>query len=324
MLSLRNTLFSLFLLSIFPIHNANGQDNQLTPANTTAPFSGKGFSIKDFVHDTFNRPTYASEILPAHLRDLSALLHQGSVVPRPVIYTNALLKLFGNSIKGAPYVGAYGFLEFTEQLSANLEHLVSLKALAVSPASYYQELHNLLYDAFLTKFDELKNNPDAFFASLTNNAVLLISQHLNKSSLDVSRHETLHDIQPMLMRFLELSLNKLMWNSQEPANIWPSVKGIATELEALYDKEFIGDQSDLDDLYWSLVHRFALFLDLSATTLPLEFFQKIQAEVATGNLLLVTLPEQETYLMTKKEVLDHALKSCIAKRVAFDRGIIPA
>jgi hypothetical protein len=284
----------------------------------------KDFGVTDFLSKTFNHPLYARETLPCHLHDLQALLNQGRIVPNPVPYSKALFKLFGNKIKGAPYVSAYGLLELLEQLPTSLDYLKELKPIDVTSAHYYDELHNLLYDAFLTKFDDLKANPNVFFTMLTNNVVTLVSKNLTKPMLEITRNETLIDLQPVFVRFLDTTINKLMWNTKEAANIWITTKGIATELESLYDKEFISDLTDLDDLYWTLIHRFALFLDLSANKLPLELLHEMHNEVVSGNLVFLSIAEQEPYLETKKYVLERALTGAISKRLSYEHDVFIA
>ena len=340
MLSLRS--FLLTISSVLLIHNVNALNNQSTSkinyVTTEQELSqrnlsqqelpqqepqnkNKDFGVTDFLSKTFNHPLYARETLPCHFHDLQSLLHQGRIVPNPVPYSKALFKLFGNKIKGAPYVSAYGLLELLEQLPTSLDYLKELKPIDVTSAHYYDELHNLLYDAFLTKFDDLKANPNVFFTMLTNNVITLVSKNLTKPTIEITRNETLVDVQPVFIRFLDTTLNKLMWNTKEPEHIWRATKGIATELESLYDKEFISEFSDLDDLYWTLIHRFALFLDLSANKLPLELLHDMHNEVVSGNLVLVSLQEQEPYLQTKKQVLEAALTSAISKRLSYEHGI---
>lgn len=325
MLSIR--CFLLTTIGLLLMHNANALDNQQKESSFSTKettLQNKDFGISDFLKLTFNHPLYGRETLPTHLRDLQILLSQGRIVPNPVPYTKALFKLFGNKMKGSPYISAYALLELLEQLPTSLDYLTALKPLDVAPVHYYDDLHNLLYDAFLTKFDELKTNPDAFFNTLTNNVVSLVSQRLNKPAFEITKNETIEDVQPMLVRFIDTAISKLMWNTKEPANIWVTTKGIATELESLYDKEFIGDLSDLDDLYWSLIHRFSLFLDLAANNLPLELLHDMHNEVVSGNLVMLSIPEQEGYLDSKKKILEAALTSAISKRLSYEHGIFIA
>jgi hypothetical protein len=342
MLSVRS--FLLTISSALLIHNANADNNQSTTKTDREsiqqepsqrelsqrelfqqePKPNKDFGVTDFLSKILNNRFYPIETLPCHLRDLQTLLNQGRFVPNPVPYTKALFKLFGNKIKGAPYMSAYGLLELLEQLPISLDYLKELKPIDVTSAKYYDELHNLLYDAFLTKFDDLKANPNVFFTMLTNNVITLVSKNLTKSTLEITRNETLIDLQPVFVRFIDTSLNKLMWNTKEPENIWRTTKGIATELESLYDKEFISDLSDLDDLYWTLIHRFALFLDLSANKLSLELLHEMHNEVVSGNLVFLSIAEQEPYLQTKKQVLEAALVSAISKRLSYEHGIFIA
>jgi hypothetical protein len=258
------------------------------------------------------------------MNDLQTLLNQGRFISNPIPYSKALFKLFNNKIKGSPYISAYGLLEFLEHLPTTLDYLKELKPLAVTSVRYYDELHNLLYDAFLTKFDELKTDPNTFFTSLTTNVISLISQHLAKPTVDITQYETLNDVQPMLIRFLDTALGKLLWNIKEPEAIWTATKGITTELETLYDKEFIKDLNDLDDLYWTLIHRFTLFLDLSADKLPLELLHDIHNDVVSENLVLTAIPEQESYLTTKKQILEIALTNAISKRLSYEHDVFIA
>ena len=137
---------------------------------------------------------------------------------------------------------------------------------------------------------------------------------------DISVDELRHT----LVRLLEITINKLTWHPEEHAKIWVSVKSISKQLEVLMEHNIIDDANDLDDLYWTLIHRFCYFLDLAHADLPVKFLEAIKDDVSTQQFLLIELEEQEPLITSKRDHLLHVVRSGIARKKAYDKGIVVA
>ena len=66
-----------------------------------------------------------------------------------------------------------------------------------------------------------------------------------------------------LVDFLEIAMAKLIWSPEEHEKIWENVKAISRQLEVLIQHNILNDANDLDDLYWTLIHRFCFFLEIA-------------------------------------------------------------
>ena len=113
-----------------------------------------------------------------------------------------------------------------------------------------------------------------------------------------------------------------MWSPQDEMKTWQSAKKIARQLAELMECNILDDVNDLDDLYWSIVHRYCFLLDINATEMPLSFYEDIQNDLADQQPLLLALEEQEDFIERKAERLLRSLVRGKARRAAFDRGIL--
>jgi len=125
-------------------------------------------------------------------------------------------------------------------------------------------------------------------------------------------------LRQMLIRFLEVGLNKLVWSPKEADKSWESVKTMSHQLAALMEYNIINDLNDLDELYWSLLHRYRYFIELHSTDLSLSFYQQVKADIMNKNLMLLELEEQETFIESKASCLLHAVLAQEAKKRMYE------
>ncbi|MFH0898137.1 MAG: hypothetical protein V1855_01010, partial [bacterium] len=71
---------------------------------------------------------------------------------------------------------------------------------------------------------------------------------------------------------------------------------------------------------WSLVLRFCFYLELRGITLPSEFFDEVESDLASGAVFFLEEPELDVAIKTKKEILLEALMRAKAKSLAFKHG----
>ena len=138
----------------------------------------------------------------------------------------------------------------------------------------------------------------------------------------VEEEVTVEQLRQTVIRFLEIAISKLVWSPEDEIQTWDSVKKIASQLANLMEYNIIDDINDIDDLFWSLIHRYCFLLNISAVDMPLSFYEKIQEDLAAQQPLLLALEEQEDFIESKSACLYRTLATSKAKRFAYDRGIV--
>jgi hypothetical protein len=278
-------------------------------------FSASG--VRFYLKHAYNRPEYIQDILPSNLSHFIQFLQHGKKTKQTRAYLKSVFKLFNNKVKAAPYLNAYTFSTMLEQLPELLgDHFVIARLDSLD--KYKESINDILYSNFLAKYDVFKKKTHEFFDGLSQEIINVLQSDISLLEESVSVVE----LRQTMIRFLEIGSGKLVWSPDEPDAIWDSVKKISTQLEALMDINIINDSNDLDDLYWSLIHRFCFFLDVAGNQLPLSFYDKVKNDIATQQLLLLELEEQEPVLEPKAKWLMRAIVQAQAKREGTEKGII--
>jgi len=276
------------------------QDRLLNPI----VFSSSG--IQNFIEQIFNRQLYGQEVLPNDFRHLLQFLSHGQKSGSKA-FAKSTFKLFGNKIKSATYINAYAFSHMLKHICPLLETYIKPSPLIFFTASKKQ-VNTILYDSFLAEFSLFKQDPDLFFENVSEKITDQLRVEYEKDK------ETTHaEVQSSIHRFFDTCINKLIWSPNEHEIIWDNVKKIAQQLEYCAEKDIIADADELDDLYWSLIHRFNFFMDVASPDLPISFYEKVKHDMASNSLLLYDLEEQEDHMETKGERLMHAVLAGEAK-----------
>lgn len=273
-----------------------------------------------------NRPDYCTDILPHDFSYLIKLLEYGKSTKKDSEYAERVVRLYIRLVKGAPCINGYAFSDLLTRLPDLLTHCCTIKnkpaPAAPGPAlpslldmdmfdRFKESVNNVLYNRFLTEYDAFKKNPDDFLHD--------ISQQV----LDLAQEEIAAlQLRNVLVRFLEISLSKLVWSADESEKAWESTKKIAAELTNLTQQTIIEDVNELDDLFWSLTYRFSFFVDIFASNLPQNFYDTVQYDIAHKKLLLVNLEEQQDWLESKEKYLTRTLNCSKAKMFAYQNGIL--
>lgn len=266
-----------------------------------------------------NRSDYCIDILPHDFSYLVKLLQYGKNTKKDSEYAERVLRLYIRLVKGAPCINGYAFADLLTRLPDLLSHccVIKNKHLTTSPNlldmdmfdRFKESVNGVLYNRFLTEYDLFKKNPDDFL------------QNISQQVLDLAQEEiaTLQ-LRNVLMRFLEISINKLVWSADEPEKAWDSTKTMAAELTKLIQQNIIEDTDELDDLFWSLTYRFSFFTDIFASNLSEAFYNTVQHDIANKKLLLVNLEEQQDWLETKEQYLTRTLQCSRAKMIAYQKN----
>ena|SRR3990167_2629060 len=324
----------LFLLSLcyLPtiIHNVNAKNyqqstshllyrNENTENSITdffAPIKFSSSGIRHYLQNTFNRQEYVQDVLPNNLSHFIEFLKHGKKTKQSRAFARSVFKLFGNKLKAAQYINAFEFSNMLEQLPALLEDYFNITQINKLKACK-EQINSILYSNLLSKFDFLKRSPQAFMENLSEE----ILESLATDSTFLHDAVTAEQLRQSVVRFLEIGINKLVWSPEDHEEIWTSVKAIFQHLEKLQQYNIIKDMNDIDDLAWSLIHRFCFFLDISGSDLPINFYEGIKNDLVSQQLALLEL-EQEPWIETKSDRLKRTLFHNEARCRAFEKGII--
>lgn len=323
-------LLFLFMIPTLFIHNVKTQDNQYFITTIKEEYSDTSDTllqsfcmplqftrsgIQSFLKHTFSRLEYAEEFLPHNFCHLVEFLEYGKNSQQNNLYIQSTMRLFTNKVKACSYVNADAFLVIVERFPHLLEGYFVKK-----PTPVLIEIKNavkrVLYTAFLSKFSSFKKDPDSFFDDLSGD--ILTALH---NSTFVQTEVDLEQLRQGTIKFLEITLNKVLWTPLDQNEVWTSVKTISLKLEEL-TKHSIINQDELDDLFQSLVERFIYFLDLAGSDLPLDLITTINQEINEKKLLFLTFEEQEEFIIPKAERLQRALEKAKTKILAKTHGIV--
>jgi len=282
-----------------------------------APLDVSTEGIADFLRHVYNRKEYL-DVLPNNMSHLMQLLEHGKNSNQTRAYTQSIIKLFSNKLKAAQYINAYAFSSLLAELPDLLSHHFEYKRLDSFDA-HKEMINTILYETFLAKYEAFKQNPKDFFNSLSHD--ILDTLHQDGTSIQ-DEDISIDELRQTIIRFLEGSTAKLVWSPDEHSKIWESVKTISKQFETLVEHNIISDQNDLDDLFWSLIHRFSYFLQLASPELPVEFYETVKSDLASEQLLLLELEEQEELIESKRDCLTQAIFEGQARRQAIDMGVI--
>jgi hypothetical protein len=276
------------------------------------------------IQSDLRSPEYVSDILGGNFDYFIQLLAHGKATNQSRSYTRSVVKLFSNLLKGTQWVNAYAFSDMLTQLPDLIkDHFVLyrtniiLRNAALADADtldrFNASVSTLLYTKFNNEYDSFRRDPAAFLDEITYQIIEIAEEEV-----------TIEQLRQNVIRFLETAIGKLVWSPKDEIKTWQSVKKIALQLANLMENNIIDDINDLDDLYWSLIHRYCFLLDINATEMPVSFYEEIQQDLIAQQPLLVTLEEQEEFIERKAECLVRVLARSKAKRAAFDRGILMA
>ena len=173
-----------------------------------------------------------------------------------------------------------------------------------------------MYNNFLQNFDSFKQSPKTFLFDLSHNIV----QELNKQSNTTTIQVNLEHLRQSLIRFLEQAIGKLIWSPQDHENIWPLFYRTTKKIDAL--SNIADDMDNIDDLYWSLIHRFCFFLDVTGHEIPTEFYKDFKIKLSAASLPMFQLHEQEKTITNKEDTLIQKLMESQAKSMAYKQGLI--
>lgn len=278
-------------------------------------------SFVKYIKDIYNEPTYA-EILSQNGIHLIEFLELSSEMGLNSETTYVCFRLFYNKIKASELVDDTMLNQILPCFPKHLDRLFYSKdrdAKKINLTFIKQNLESTLLKKITEELPEFESKPDAFTQALANEIITFIKKETDRAEKSLSKFESRERLRQMIIRFLELSLSKLIWNPKAPESVWQSFLLLANNLQLLGVYDIIEQMDDMDDLLWSLVHRFCYFLDLTGSILPLEVYEEIEHDLQTGTVSFLESQEQDFGIKTKKEILATALLKAKTKAYAYHK-----
>ncbi len=318
----------IILLISLLIHTATAQDNQYFRDESTIAYSPMHqdplrlfcqpikftqSGIQHYLHNIYSHPAYARDFLPHSLSDFIQFLNYGKNTNQSRLFMVSTFRLFLNKVKATPYLSAYAFCDMLDQLPLLKDYCINEDKNYV--LSLQKTLKNIFFSFFLSKFNFFKENPDQFFDDISNEIINAVE------SKSIKREVECEQLRQIIIRFLENCFHKLIWSPFDQEEVWISVKNISFKLTSLMENGIICAE-ELDDLFKSLLESFCHFLNITGSELSPDVIEMIKEDISNGNLLLLTLEEQEDTIESKPERLMRALIKTDAKIQARLQGFI--
>ncbi|HSW74027.1 MAG TPA: hypothetical protein VLG71_02635 [Candidatus Limnocylindria bacterium] len=315
-------VYVVSLLCMFTLfsHNAKAIDYQSEDdamRSLAVPLQPTATGFANFLRNSYNQPEYTQAFLPNSFMHTIEFLMHGKKTQQTRAYTQSVVRLFANKLKGCTYVNAHALSDLLAHMPSLLEHHFLVQR---TPDVHLLQtkINQLLYARFLDKFSEFKSSPNSFFNDLTKDILEALSMNTDGSG-DISMEE----LRKTVLIFCEIALGKLIWSPEDQFDTWRSVKKIAEQLALFMDCNIIADTDDLNDLYVTLVERYCFFIDIAGHGLQPSFYENLQQELNTSKILLLSLEEQEDYLESKASRLRRTLKAAQAKHDADTLDSLP-
>jgi len=288
------------------------------PGDDAVAFYSQAMSM--YISKIYNKTEYAQHLSQdgTHITEFLGLANEFNLNAEAV-YTG--LRLFYNKFKETSIIDDTVVMHILEELPAALEPYFPLKkSHDKTKLSSAKIIENIILSQITGYLKQPKTSHTAFFRDLSQQIASMLHNNGTPQGEEVMRER----LRMMTVRFVEQLLNKMMWYPNTPETIWQSVIGAAYNIHLLGANNIVNDMDEIDEMLWSLIHRFNFFLDQYGATLPLSFYDTIEADIANRYVTFLETPELDEGIKTKKETLLEGLAKARTQAVAFTHhGIVP-
>ncbi len=250
----------------------------------------------------YNHPEYV-HYLPYSFSHMIQFLEYGIKSGQSEVFAASIIKMFLQKIKAVSYVEAEAFAEFVPKFTQAMKPYLEKKE-----ASFLNEMQVVLKEKLSTIFTKyfsyFQKNPDSFMTSLAEQIAKQTNQSVTQQHVEIAQ------LKKDVLRFLEMCANKLVWSSKDDLQVWYTCNRLAHECQLCLDQKVLCNPDALDDMCWSLIHRFCYFVELSSGSLNKNFYAQVLHDLQTKPLALVSLEEQEDLMTTKKAHLIMRMQAC--------------
>jgi len=234
------------------------------------------------------------------------------------------MRLFYNNIKSCDLIDFSVVDHVSRIMPQFLERYFEKKRSSSGEFNVMKEkIEDCLLDNFAEKLDKFQLEPDIFISDLSLNLTNLVKSRISLVKQEEDENEFREKMRNIIIRFLDVSINKLVWYEDMYETIWSSFKSISNNLYNLGLKNIINDQDNLDELWDSLVRRFVWFLKEKGSVLPIELYKQIEEDLRSDVVFCLAVGEQDQNIKTKKEMIAEAVVRAKAQAIAFEKqGLI--
>lgn len=278
-------------------------------------------SLTDFIKKFYNHKQYALELSQnaSHFSQFIEFSNELNLGVGPIYIWSRLMH---NKFKSCEIVDDTVCAQLLETVPPLLEHYFAhddTDANTNDLAFIKKQLESMILSRFTNHLDTFRLQPDIFISSLAQDLALHYQQEQTKQHKAALRAEMTERLRNTIIRMHETILSKVMWSPQNHGSIWPSFKNIAHGLQLLGEYNVANHMDDLDDLYWSLVHRFCYFLELTGGKLPMIFYDQMQKDLEERAVYFLEYREQDEGIRSKKEILMSSIMQAKARAIAYEK-----
>lgn len=233
------------------------------------------------------------------------------------------IRLFYNKIKACEVVDAPVLVQILNPMPTLLEKYFSKLENKINFKDLKQSIEKIILSKLSTYMTNAQINQNIFANELSKEISYITKNEIHSLKTEKDQIYMQERLRSLIIKFLEITLSRLIWDYKNYQPIWGSVCSISNYIERLVEFRIIDHRDDLDDLLWSLVYRFSFFLNLAGSQLPAQFYEEVETDISSGTVFFLELEEQDQAIRTKKEVFLQALLDAKTKSLAFERlGII--
>lgn len=306
----------------FQARDPNIKDRYQDQESKTSKFQK---TFINYIKTKYNRRNYANA-LSQDCTDILQFIDVSNEMSLSADTVYVGIRLFYNKYKATELIDDTVILQLLENIPPALErHFASEQESRDSYDLAYAKKHleSLLLAKFTDHLADFQASPDTFLSSLANELAQYYQQEMSRIKRQHHRIETLERLRHVVIRFFDTALGKTIWNPKGQDNIWKSFVSIAQGLQLLANHSVINHMDDLDDLLWTLNHRFCFFLDLAGAALPTTFYKQVEHDLENRSVFFLEFKEQDDGIATKKEILAEYLIQAKARAIAYEKkGII--
>jgi hypothetical protein len=313
------------LKDLFYSHDTVSRDLQSRPLTEESKNEAFQKSFLRYIKEVYNRKDYALALSQdathiTHFLDLSNEM----TLDTSTVYVG--MRLFYNKFKAAELVDDHVIAQLLESIPTSIErHFTDdLAPHATTDLTFIKKhIESTLLTKLTDHIKEFQATPDSFLSALAEELALYCKQQVDGVQKQAVRIETRERLRQITFRLFDTILSKAIWDPKSNEGTWKSFTGIANSLQLLGNHGIINHMDDLDDLLWTLTHRFCFFLDLTGAALPVSFYHMVEHDLEHKAVFFLEFKEQDDGIVSKKETLAEALLKAKARSIAYERsGII--
>lgn len=281
--------------------------------------------FKKYIEEVYNDPKYTL-ILSQNSNYILEFLDLSNEFPLSCEDVYAVLRLFNIKLKECEVIDDDVLRQFMPHFPSLIKRHFKIKKKNRDLLNQIKKnIELLILNKFTHESSLLEQEPEVFVSELSTSLAKLVlsAQNNNAQALqDHSQEYQQEKLRQMIVSLFQTMIERTLWNAKSYESIIDSFIGIGDGIISLGTKGILSDMDDLDLLLWSLNHRFIYFLDVFGGSLPLEFYEHLEAVLDNGEIFFLELAEQDTGIKTKRQFLTEAIVRAKIKALAQEKGII--